>query len=381
VNFRLTRVGVVASTLATVLIASAAAQAAPGMEVGLQDDAVFLYQSYYNRDVALQQARQLGVTRLRVNVLWDRVASAQADQPTPPAQVTYNWAPYDSLVDAAAAYGIKVQFSIAGPAPAWANAKHQHNLHAGAYKPNPTLYGQFVHAVAQHFAGRVDRYSIWNEPNWKGWLAPLKTGPQQYAKLYKAGYAAVKSADPNAKVLFGELAPQERKGASTAPLTFVRQAVAKGHFVADGFAHHPYAFNVAPTSKRGGPNDATLGTLGRLTKLLKGLARAHKLRSPQGGAPPLYLTEYGYFARGPRSLGEKRRAAYLKQGFQMAAKNPAVRELVQYTLIAPPGSVTWDTSLIQPNGAPDPAFQSLSSWALGAIGTGRLAAQPALPTP
>jgi hypothetical protein len=377
-NSRFTRVFAVGSTLATMLIGAAAAHAAPGMEVGLQDDAVFLYQNYYNRDTALDQARQLGVTRLRVNVLWDRVASAQADQTTPPAAVTYDWAPYDSLVDAAAAKGIKVQFSIAGPAPAWANGQHRHDLHAGAFKPNPSLYGLFAHAVAQHFAGRVDRYSVWNEPNWKGWLAPLKTAPQQYGKLFKAGYAGIKSADPNAKVLFGELAPQERKGASTAPLTFIKKALGRGKITADGFAHHPYAFTVSPTSKKGGPNDVTLGTLSRLTNLLKQLAKKHKMRTPQGKSLPVYLTEYGYFARGPRFLGEARRTAYLKKGFQMAQKNPAVRELVQYTLVAPPGNVVWDTSLIGANGAPSSAFTSLSSWAQGAITKGILTAVPTL---
>ena len=128
-NPRLARAVAVALITATTLGAAATAHAAPGMEVGLQDDAVFLYQSYYNRDTGLQQARQLGVTRLRVNILWSRVASAQASQTTPPAPVIYDWTPYDSLVDAAAAVGIKVQFSIAGPAPAWANAKHL-NEHA-----------------------------------------------------------------------------------------------------------------------------------------------------------------------------------------------------------------------------------------------------------
>ena len=250
------------------------------MEVGLQDDAVFLYQSYYNRDTALQQARQLGVTRLRVNILWSRVASAQASQTTPPAPVIYDWTPYASLVDAAAAVGIKVQFSIAGPAPAWANGKHLNDMHAGAYKPKAALYGAFVRDVANHFKGRVDRYSIWNEPNWKGWLAPLKSSPQIYASLYRAGYAAVKSVDPTARGLFGELAPQERRRDSVAPLTFIKKATAKGHMVADGFAHHPYAFTISPTSKKGGPNDVTMGTLGRLTKLLRGLAHSHKLRAP-----------------------------------------------------------------------------------------------------
>jgi hypothetical protein len=377
-NTRLRRSVAVVLAMATTLGASATVHAAPGMEVGLQDDAVFLYQSYYNRDVALQQARDLGVTRLRVNVLWSRIAAAQAGQTVPPSVVTYNWAPYDSLVDAAAAYGIKVQFSIAGPAPAWANAKHLNNLHAGAYKPNAYYYGLFAHSVAQHFAGRVDRYSIWNEPNWSGWLAPLKDGPKLYAKLYKAGYAGIKSADPNAKVLFGELAPQERKGASTAPLTFVQQATARGHFLADGFAHHPYAFTVAPGSKKGGPNDATLGTLGGLTKLLRGLAHQHKLRTPAGGTLPLYLTEYGYFARGPRALGEARRSAYLLRGFQMALLNPAVKEMVQYSLVAPPGDIAWDTSLVQADGVPDPVFGSLHTWALNALGAGRIAPLPAL---
>ena len=265
-NSRLTKAVALGLTVASSLGATATAHAAPGMEVGLQDDAVFLYQSYYNRDTGLQQARQLGVTRLRVNILWSRVASAQASQTTPPAPVIYDWTPYDSLVGAAAAAGIKVQFSIAGPAPAWANGKHLNDMHAGAYKPNAALYGAFVRDVANHFKGRVDRYSIWNEPNWKGWLAPLKSSPQIYGSLYRAGYAAVKSVDPSAKVLFGELAPQERKGNSVAPLTFIKKATARGHMVADGFAHHPYAFTISPTSKKGGPNDVTMGTLGRLTE-------------------------------------------------------------------------------------------------------------------
>jgi hypothetical protein len=290
--------------------------------------------------------------------------------------VSYNWLPYDQLVDAAAAAGIKVQFTVAGPAPAWANGKHRAGLHEGAYKPNPTLYGRFIHDIALHFKGRVDRYSVWNEPNWPGWLAPYKAAPQQYARLFRAGWIGVKSADPNAKVLFGELAPQERRGKSLAPLTFLRQATTHQHFKADGLAHHPYAFTTSPTSKKGGKNDVTMGTLGRLTHLLHGLKKARRLRTPQGGSLPVYLTEYGYFARGPRSLGERRRAAYLRKGFQMALANPAVREMTQYTLVAPPRNIVWDTSILGRNGAPTSTFNALSAWTLGAVGAGRIAATP-----
>jgi hypothetical protein len=359
--------------LAAVLGGATSAHAARGMEVGLQDDAVFLYQRYYDRNVALEQARELGVTRLRVNVLWSRVAAAQQRQRLAPAQVIYDWAPYDSIVDAAAAYGIKVQMTVSGPAPAWANGKHRAGVHAGAYKPGARLFGQFVNAVALHFKGRVDRYSIWNEPNWPGWLAPYASAPRLYARLYRAGYAAVKSADPNAKVLFGELAPQGRRGKSLAPLVFLRRATAHAHFLADGLAHHPYAFNVSPSSHAGGRGDVTMGTLGRLTKLLHRLARAHRLRTPQGGSVPVYLTEFGYFARGPRALPVRRRAAYLRKGFQIALHNPSVREMTQYTLVSPPKGTNWDTSLVSATGTPSSVFTTLSSWTLGALRVGGIA--------
>ncbi len=346
------------------------------MEIGLQDDAVFLYQHYYDRDLALDQARQLGVTRLRVNVLWNRAAAAQERQRIAPAQVIYNWAPCDSIVDAAAARGIKVQMTISGPAPAWANGKHRSRVHDGAYKPGARLFGQFAHDVALHFKGRVDRYSIWNEPNWPGWLAPYKSAPRLYAGLYRAGYAAVKRVDPSAKVLFGELAPQGRRGKSLAPLAFLRKVTRHAHFKADGLAHHPYAFNVSPSSRKGGKDDVTMGTLGRLTKLLRGLARSHKLRTPHGGSLPVYLTEFGYFARGPRALPVRRRAAYLRKGFQIALHTPSVREMTQYTLVSPPKRSDWDTSLVKGTGAPSTVFKTLSSWALGALRVGGIANTP-----
>jgi hypothetical protein len=362
--------------IAVALGAASTAYAARGMEVGLQDDAVFLYQSYYDRNLALEQARELGVTRLRINVLWNRVAAVQQRQRLAPAQVIYNWAPYDSIVDTAAAFGIKVQMTVSGPAPAWANGKHRAGIHAGAYKPNARLFGQFAHAVALHFKGRVDRYSIWNEPNWPGWLAPYRSAPRQYAALYRAGYIGVKSADPNAKVLFGELAPQGRRGKSLAPLTFLRQATSHGHFKADGLAHHPYAFNASPSSRKVAPGDVTMGTLGRLTKLLHQLAHKRRLRTPRGGSLPVYLTEFGYFASGPRALPVRRRAAYLRKGFQIALHNRSVREMTQYTLVAPPKRSDWDTSLVSRTGRRSSVFSSLSSWTRGALAVGGIARTP-----
>ena len=87
-----------------------------------------------------------------------------------------------------------------------------------------------------------------------------------------------------------------------------------------------------------------------------------------------FLIEYGYFASGPRSLGVKRRAAYLRKGFQIALHSPSVREMTQYTLVAPPGG--WDTSLVSSTGTPSSVFNTLSSWTLGAVRAGGVARAP-----
>ena len=68
------------AVLACALLAGVApaAHAAKGMEVALQDDGVFVYQAYYNRDKALKRLQQLHVTRLRVNMNWTTVLGRQA---------------------------------------------------------------------------------------------------------------------------------------------------------------------------------------------------------------------------------------------------------------------------------------------------------------
>src|SRR5207237_84348 len=154
-------------------------------------------------------------------------------------------------------------------------------------------YAQFVRDVATHFKGRVDRYSIWNEPNWKSWLAPHASAPYLYRRLYLTGYRAIKSADRKAKVLIGETSPQARGSAGMAPLTFLRAMVGHSHLFADGYAHHPYDYSHSPTTPSRGPQDVTIATLDRLTHLLSVLQHKRQLRTPTGHALPLYLTASG----------------------------------------------------------------------------------------
>jgi len=339
------------------------------LEVALQDDAVFLNRSYYDRDRALQQAQQMGVTRLRVLVVWSRVPGAQPDDKSAPAHPRYDWSNYDSLIDDAAQHGIRLQLDLSGPAPAWATGDHKQ----GIVRPNGAKFGEFAAAAAEHFKGRVDRYSIWNEPNYVGWLAPQSKEPSLYRALYSHAYDAIKKADPNAEVLLGETAPYSEKDRAMAPLEFLRKVTCRSEIYApvrkcaplhaDGYAHHPYEFANPPQAPYPGADNVTVGTLGRLTSALDRLAKAKALSTPDGQPLDVYLTEFGYFATGPVSVPPGKRADYLKTAFGIAARNPRVKEMLQYILIAPPPGVRFNTSLINTDGKPTVPFTALSAWA------------------
>jgi hypothetical protein len=354
---------------ALALAAPSGAQAAAGMELALQDDAVLVTNEYYGRDRGLDKAQQLGVSHIRVNVLWSAVVGSSANRRSRPSTVNYDFTAYDQLVTAARARGLQVQIALTGPAPAWATG----NKRRGVYKPKYRYFEDFVEATVSHFHSLVNRYSIWNEPNHVGWLAPLRSGPGLYSQLYRVGYSAVKRHNPNAEVLFGELAPYaSRRGSATPPLQFLRGVLRtnrsykgskKYALVADGFAHHPYDFGHKPTYRYPGGDNVTLATLSRLTGALNRLRKYKMLTTPSGGHMPVYLTEYGFMQSGRYKISDSRRAAYLKQAYTIARKNSRVRQLLQFLLVQPSKKYRFfDTALLGRGGKETRAYRTLRSW-------------------
>jgi hypothetical protein len=113
-----------------------------------------------------------------------------------------------------------------------------------------------------------------------------------------------------------------------------------------------------------------MGGLPRLTDALDKLASAGALRTPEGNPLDLYLTEFGYFAKGSRALAPDTAAAYLQRAFELARTNPRVKEMLQFLLVSPSrrsGRGFFDTSLITLSGYPRPAFVSLAAWAKDAL--------------
>jgi hypothetical protein len=317
--------------------------------VAIQDNAVLLERHYYDRDAAFDRLHELGVSWIRAPVIWKRVEEE-------------GWGQVDSLVDAARAEGFDVQLGLIPPAPAGATGDGR----AGTFRPDPERFGAFAHEAAEHFRGRVRRWSIWNEPNLVNWLTPIAEMPELYRRLYVAGHAAIESASPDAQVLIGETAPYVRRGDGMAPLSFLRRVVADGPLTADGYAHHSYDFEAPPERDYPGDDNATLGSIDRLLGELDRLAAAGALRDGRGRPLDVWITEFGYFQSTGRALPPQRRAAYVRRAFELAAsKHPRVRQLLQYLLVSPPEGFPggrFDTSLLTRDGARTPAFDALAGW-------------------
>ena len=371
-----------------------AAGAAPGMEVALQDDAILVSQSYFDRARAFDLMRPLMVSRVRMNAIWHALNGAEGKRRSRPSRPAYNFSPLDQAIDIALSQGLKIEVSITGPAPAWANGKRKKG---NPFRPNARLYGQFVRTVAKRYAGKVDAYSIWNEPNHVGWLTPLREQAQIYRKLYEQGFKAIRATDPDAKVLIGETAPYaSKKGNATPPLRFLREVACVDRsyrpvgrcrpLEADGYAHHPYDFKRKPTQPFPGADSVTIASLDRLVVALNRLARGSALEDPEGSALDIWLTEYGYFAR--RETGREKvfpeslRARYLKQAFEIAQRNPRVVSMLQYLLVEyPKGMFRFNTAIVEDDGTPMRTYRSLASWAKRARARGQIAAPGPITAP
>ena len=360
--------------LALVIALFGALSAAPAaaIELGVQDDplVVRLPSAFggFGADRLLAPDRvdaaleDLRVDTVRINVPWAQVAGERPGDPL-------HLGPYEAAVDRVRSRGRRVQLTLSGPAPRWATG----NRRVSAYAPSARHYADFAREVAERLEGRVARYSIWNEPNWWNLLRPHRSAARIYRRLFLRGSAAIRAADPAAKVLIGELAPLAQPTAATAPLRFLRRLTCSDgawrrtrrcpRLVADGFAHHPYSLQWAPEYPGPGRDDVTTGSLRRLTRALDRLARRGTLATPAGRSLPLFLTEWGYHARSMR-VREPQRSAYVRRGLALVARIRRVRQVVWYQLAGPPKAahVHWDTALLDARGRPRPVFRAVRGW-------------------
>jgi hypothetical protein len=356
-------------------------EAKANLLVGIYDEAQALYG---NPDRTFPILKDLEVQVLRSNLYWGGEFGAAKSRPAnggDPDDPAYDWALYDRLVRYADAHGIKVVFSIWG-VPKWANGGRALNR----VPSRMTDLQQFANAAAKRYNGRtvvdgarlprVQYWLAWNEPNNPNFIFPQyrKVGSgyqiesaRQYAKMCNAIYAGVKSALSTNKVACGVTGPRGNnnpRGArqSVSPLAFMRAAKAAGMKRFDAYAHHPYYGQAseepgkAPPSARGA-KATTAVTLGNFNNLVKELTRLY-------GPKPIWITEYGYQTNPPdRQFGVSyaKQAAYLKQAYAIARRNPRVDMMLWFLLRDEPIIEGWQSGLLTARGAKKPAYSAFKS--------------------
>jgi hypothetical protein len=354
------------------------------------------------------------------------------------------WGPYDRVIELAEAHGIGVDFNVTAPGPLWAMQPAPVTTEYGTrpadhYQPSATDFGQFVQALGTRYSGtyvppvpppppthtttnplpitipllspggsttttttttaaattgplpRVHYWSIWNEPDQPGWLAPqwrtvdkhqVPDSPRLYRALVDAAVGGLDVTGHTLSrdtILVGETAPE----GSVSPVTiagharyvnetgfydampamvFVRALYCVGSnyrpvtgttatalgcptsgsahtfvtenpglFYATGFAHHPYNFLFAPNVSSPIASFVPLANLGRLERGLDRIFATYGVNRQI----PIYLTEYGYQTNPPdpyEVVTPAEQAAYINEADYMAWRDPRVRSVSQFLL-------------------------------------------------
>jgi hypothetical protein len=136
-------------------------------------------------DHDLDLAQAAGFQFVRMDMLWSNVERGGR----------YRFFAYDRLLRALEARGMGVLWIL----------DYGHPDHGGSpprKRSDVVAFGRFSAAAAAHFKGRNVRYEIWNEPNNSQFWGPAPDA-SEYAALLREAVAAIRSADPAAKVSTG----------------------------------------------------------------------------------------------------------------------------------------------------------------------------------
>ena len=348
--------------------APAAAQEREPLALGVQDDAVLMpaYFGYPGRsplaprvdgERALDEVAALGGSLVKLKAQWSSL------QPRPGAVHT---GILSATVDRVRRRGMTAMVLVTGPAPGWANPTKR----TSAVRPDPRAFGRFAGAIGTALAGRVESYAVWNEPNWPTSLRPRAEAASRYRWLYRRAYAALRAADPGARIVFGNFAPMGDPEPAIPPLRFMREVLCLDRhdrpppgrdcppLQADGVGLHPYTLRWAPAYP-GRADDATTGSLRRFIARVDRSGAA--LRSPTGAPLPVDLVEWG-FAANSRAIPSRMRSRLTLAGLALVCAEPRVRSLVWYQLVGPPpGRRAWDTGLLTYKGARRGTFTELQA--------------------
>ena len=330
-----------------------------------QEDLGLIRSGDAKRQATLDELQALGVDVIKVQLLWADGAPRGRRKPagfdgSDPSQYP-GWGRYDAFVSEAQARGFRVMFALSPPNPGWAT-KPRRDLQ-GPARPNPREFRDFAEAAGRRYSS-VDLWTTGNEPNHKGFLFPQSTrggtpvAPHLYRDLVRGAVAGLRaSGHAGDTILFGELLPigldAQGPKRNLKPIRFIREffcldsnwRVFRGRAArqrgcdhyrkltgVSGFAYHPYTRGKGPTLVEPSLDDATIRSLGRVTRALDIARRRRRVGGPR---LPLWITEFGFQSNPPDPFGARLRRipGFIGESeLWLAQRNRRVKSYSQYAM-------------------------------------------------
>lgn len=171
-----------------------------------------------------------GATWLRFDVPWSELE---------PYKGGTDWPRLDRVVNAAHARGLRV-VGILTTLSMWARPADRDWSYGPSTDAERDAFASFAAAAARRYAGRIDVWEIWNEPNLPGAWQPGVSADDYVALLARAA-PAIRAANPRATILTGGTGGATGDGSDIHSDEWVRQLYERGarpYF--DAVAVHPY---------------------------------------------------------------------------------------------------------------------------------------------
>lgn len=189
------------------------------------------------RTEAMDRAKELGTEVSRNSFLWHLVE---------PVQGTRDWSTVDHVVDGLLAREIEPLMVIYG-SPAWANGVDGFEdayLHVPEESQQFALwldrYADFVREAAARYAGRVNKWELWNEQNEHYFWKPAPN-LERYIAFFERISEAIQQEVPNAEIAVGGLAGLCcASGVDIPGIEFLHRLYENG-IESDAVSIHPYA--------------------------------------------------------------------------------------------------------------------------------------------
>jgi LysM repeat protein len=322
----------------------------------------FLWWSGEYRARNAQLVKDAGLTWVKELFPWRSIEGA--------GKGIFDWSVSDNVVQTLNDRGLKIIARVDFQ-PAWARADGANNGPPDNYRD----YGDFLHALATRYKGRVQAYEVWNEPNLAREWGDRAPNAAEYVALLRVAYARIKEADPSAIVITAGLAPTGTGLPHAIPdvqyLREMYQAGAKNYF--DVLGVHAPGYKAAPeTSPDEVQNNRELG--GRRFFCFRHVEDLRQVMGENGDAgKQVAVLEFGWTSDmrpgSPYSwhaVSEETKAQYIVRAFQWARDHwsPWMGAMTVLSIANPSWTEAEEQywwSITNPDGTVRPAYDTLKA--------------------